>query len=70
MNMDFFEKDWTPEFIEEMKQASCDLNLLQTAVENGTMTLDEAAKKLIESSGGWDGTFADAKRHIAIGLKD
>lgn len=70
MNMNFFEQEWTPEFIEAMKQASRYLTLLQTSVENGTMTLDEAAKNLIEAPGGWSGTFADAKRHIAIGLKN
>ena len=70
MNTNVFENGRSPEFIEAMKQASRDLNLLQTEVGNGTMTLDEAAKKLMESPGGWNGTFADAKRHIAIGLKD
>ncbi len=70
MKMNVFENGRNPEFIEAMKRASRELTLLQTAVENGTMTLDEAAKKLIEAPGGWSGTFADAKRHIAIGLKD
>lgn len=67
MNMDFFENERTPEDLAKRKQAAIFLNELSAAVENGEITLDDAAKQLIESPDGWPGTFADARRFLAPG---
>lgn len=66
MNMDFFEKEKTPEDIERRKKAADFLNELSEAVESGKLPLEEAAKQLA-SRPTWSGTLADARRFLAPG---
>jgi hypothetical protein len=65
--MNTFEFERSPELLEKMKQAAILTNRLADAVESGEMPLDEAAQQLIDSSDGWSGTFADARRFLAPG---
>jgi hypothetical protein len=67
INMNVFEEGRSPEFIEEMKRSAIFTNKLAHAVESGELSLDEAAQQLIDSSDGWSGTFADARRFLAPG---
>jgi hypothetical protein len=66
MNMDFFEKERTPEDIERRKKAAAFLNELSEAVESGRISLDEGARQLALRPT-WSGTFADARRFLAPG---
>ena len=65
--MNTFEFERSPELLEKMKQAAILTNRLADAVEKGELPLDEAAQQLIDSSDGWSGTFADARRFLAPG---
>lgn len=66
MNMDFFERERTPEDIERRKKAAIFLNELSHAVESGKVSLDDAAAQLAARPT-WSGTFADARRFLAPG---
>ncbi len=67
MNMDFFEKSHTPEFIQKMIASANKMKELREQIARQEITLDEAAQQLVDFNDG-KSHFGETRNFIARGL--